>query len=86
MAKKIKQKALNFEVVVNGQPLEVVAKPYTAANELPRFRVSINGSPVQIFGLEPQLNKVVVLEKGAAEHTAQVEHVIGETLLQAIAA
>lgn len=86
MAKKIKQKVLNFEVVVNGQPLEVVAKPYTAANELPRFRVSINGSPVQIFGLEPQLNKVVVLEKGAAEHSAQVEHIIGQQLLQTIAA
>lgn len=86
MSKKIKQKALNFEVVVNGQSLEVVAKPYTAANELPRFRVSINGSPVQIFGLEPHLNKVVVLEKGAAEHSAQVEHIIGQQLLQTIAA
>ncbi|WP_290797677.1 hypothetical protein [Flavihumibacter sp. UBA7668] len=86
MAKKIKQKALNFEVVVNGRPIEVVAKPYTAANDLPRFRVSIDGSPVQIFGLEPSINKVVVLDKGAAQHPANVEHVIGETLLQAIAA
>ncbi len=86
MARKIKHKALNFEVVVNGKPIEVIAKPYTAANDLPRFRVSINGSPVQIFGLEPSINKVVVLEKGAAETPAQVEHVIGETLLQAIAA
>ncbi|KYP14648.1 hypothetical protein [Flavihumibacter sp. CACIAM 22H1] len=86
MSKKIKQKALNFEVVVNGRPMEVVAKPYTAANNLPRFRVSINGSPVQIFGLEPNTHKMIVLENGAAQHTPQVEHIIGETLLQAIAA
>lgn len=86
MSKKIKTKAINFEVTVNGQPLEVIAKPYTAANALPRFRVSINGSPVQIFGLEPASNKVIVLEKGAAEHSSQVEYAIGETLLHAIAA
>lgn len=86
MAKKIKTKAINFEVVVNGQALEVVAKPYVAANDLPRFRVSVNGSPVQIFGLEPSINKVIVLEKGGAEHSPVIEKVVGETLLHAIAA
>ena len=86
MAKKIKYKALNFEVIVNGQPVEVVAKPYTAANDQPRFRVSIDGSPVQIYGLEPTSNKVVLMEKGAADYAPNVEHIIGEKLLHNIAA
>ena len=40
MRKKNRQPAIEMDIVVDGNPLQVVAKPYLAANDQPRFRVS----------------------------------------------
>ncbi len=86
MRKQHKQKALNFELVVDGKALDVTAKPYSAAHAFPRFRVSYNGSPVHIFGLDPEVGKIVVLDSASAEITPRIEYAIGTALQTAIAA
>lgn len=86
MAIDQRKDAICFEVVVKGNPIAVVAKPYKAANTLPRFRVSLNNGPVCIFGLDPDLNKVVVLDSGSQEINPHVAFVIGSALLNTIAA
>ena len=86
MKKRNSQKAINFEVVVDGKPVEVVAKPYSAVHDLPRFRVSYNGGPVHIFGLDPQAGKIIALDSATAEIHPKIEHAIGGALAQKIAA
>lgn len=81
MKKKVRFEELNFEVNVNGAPVEVLAKPYLAANDQKRFRVSYNGSPIHIFGLDENANKVRVLDSAAQEIPPQVERAIADTLL-----
>lgn len=86
MKKQNKQKALSFEVVVDGTPVEVVAKPFNAAHDLPRFRVSYNEGPVHIFGLDPSIGKIVALDSAAQDIQPSIETAIGRALERAIAA
>ncbi|KIC90840.1 hypothetical protein [Flavihumibacter sp. ZG627] len=84
--RKQRTEALNFELVVDGTPIEIVAKPYIAANEQPRFRVSYDGSPVHIFGYEPEMGKVIVMDSASEEIHPKIEDAIGRMLLKTIAA
>lgn len=86
MRKQRKHTAMNFELVVNGEVLDVTAKQYDAAHEQPRFRVSFNDSPVHIFGLDPSMGKIVVLDSASQQIEPSVEHAIGQALTKAIAA
>ena len=85
MRKKNRQPAIEMDIVVDGNPLQVVAKPYLAANDQPRFRVSYNGSPVHIFGEDSSLHQLVALDSGSEEIPVAIEHAIGSALKRRIA-
>jgi hypothetical protein len=87
MKKKTKFPAISFDITVDGAPIEIVAKPYLAANDKKRFRVSYNGSPIHIFGLNESAQKVELLD-GAASDTipVNIERAIESSLLHRIAA
>ena len=80
MRKKNRQPAIEMDIVVDGNPLQVVAKPYLAANDQPRFRVSYNGSPVHIFGEDDSLHQLVALDSGSEKIPATIERAIGTAL------
>lgn len=80
MRKTKRQPAIEMDIVVDGNPLQVIAKPYTAANDQPRFRVSYNGSPVHIFGEDMQLHKLVALDSASETIPASIEQAIGYAL------
>lgn len=86
MKKRVRFDEINFEVNVDGTPVEVMAMPYLAANEQKRFRVSYNGSPIHIFGLDEEAHKVRVLDSAAQEIPPKIEQAIATTLLHKIAA
>ena len=75
--KKNSQPAIEMDIVVDGNPLQIVAKPYVAANDQPRFRVSYNGSPVHIFGEDNELHQLVALDSGSETIPAPIERAIG---------
>ena len=80
MNKKNRQPAIEMDIVVDGNPLQVVAKPYLAANDQPRFRVSYNGSPVHIFGEDESLHQLVALDSASEIIPATIERAIGTAL------
>lgn len=80
MKKRNRQPAIEMDIVVDGNPLLVIAKPYLAANDQPRFRVSYNGSPVHIFGEDESLHQLVALDSGSEEMPAVIERAIGSAL------
>ena len=86
MRNKKKHTARNFEVTVNGETMDVTAKQYEAAHALPRFRVSVNDSPVHIFGMDPAIGKIIVLDSATQKIEPSVEKAICRALAEAIAA
>ena len=80
MKKRNRQPAIEMDIVVDGNPLKVVAKPYLAANEQPRFRVSYNGSPVHIFGEDRSLHRLVAIDSASEQIPATIERAIGSAL------
>lgn len=86
MKRKIKFETLNFNVTVDGNPVEVVAKPYLNGSEEKRFRVSYDGSPVHIFGLDPEQRRIALLDSSSEPVPLNLQRAIGDKLLQKIAA
>ena len=86
MKKRLKLPAINFAITVDGAPVNVIAVPYMTANEKKRFRVSYNGSPIHIFGLNENARKMEVLDSASETIPMNVERAIGDTLLHKIAA
>jgi phosphoribosylformylglycinamidine (FGAM) synthase-like amidotransferase family enzyme len=86
MKRKEKFEEMNFNIDVNGTPVEVVAKPYINGSEEKRFRVSVNGSPIHIFGLNKQEQKVVMMDSPSEPIPVQIQTAIGEKLLSRLAA
>jgi hypothetical protein len=86
MKRKERFEAMNFNIDVNGTPVEVVAKPYINGSEDKRFRVSVNGSPIHIFGLNKQEQQVVMMDSPSDPIPVQIQRAIGEKLLSKIAA
>jgi hypothetical protein len=86
MKRKTSFEPLNFNIEVNGTPMEVVAKPYLNANEEQRFRVSVDGSPIHIFGLNEQEQMVEMLDSPSEPIAPQVIRAIGEKLMNRLAA
>ena len=80
MKKRNSQPAIEMDIVVDGNPLQVIAKPYLAANDQPRFRVSYNGSPVYIFGEDRSLHQLVAIDSGSEAIPAPIEQAIGFAL------
>ena len=86
MKRKSKFEALNFNIEVNGTPMKVVAKPYMNASEEKRFRVSVNGSPIHIFGFNSKEQMVEMLDSPSEPIAPQIIRAIGEKLLHRLAA
>jgi len=86
MKRKERFEAINFNINVDGQPMEVIAKPYINGSEEKRFRVSVDGSPVHIFGVDEQQQKVEVIDTPSEPIPINIQRAIGEKLLHRIAA
>ena len=86
MKRKIRIPAINFDLNINGNPLHVIAQPYLAADNKKRFRVSYNGSPIHIFGVDAAARKIKVLDSASEEIPPQIEYAIASTLMHSIAA
>ena len=52
-----------FEMAIDGRPVKVAATPFRMHTEELRYRVSINGSPVHIFGWDDQGNRLRIIDK-----------------------
>lgn len=74
-----------FEVNVNGNPVKVKATPFEV-NDMQRYRVSYNGSPVHIFGWDVRHQKLMVIDSASNSIPLPIESAIAEALLQKIAA
>ena len=55
-----------FDIVLEGNPVTVKATSFEIATSEARFRVSINGSPVYIFGWDPHKNRLAAIDSGGA--------------------
>lgn len=86
MKQKTKFEALNFSIEVNGTPMKVVAKPYINASEEKRFRVSVDGSPIHIFGFNKSEQTFEMLDSPSEPIAPQVIRAIGEKLFHNLAA
>ena len=77
-----------FELAIDGKPVKVKATPYKLHTEEQRYRVSINGSPVHIFGWDDQLNRLTVIDRAkmADSIPGNVEAVIGRHIESRLAA
>ncbi len=71
--------AAHFELVVDGNPYDVTAKPYSFNDET-RFYVSYNGSDQYIFALDSDLKRFAAIEKEAVEIPEDVEEAIAARL------
>jgi hypothetical protein len=77
-----------FELTIDGKPVLVKATSFQTHSMETHYRVSINGSPVYIFGWNPNLNRVTALDRGsaAANIPPQVANAIGDQLYTRLAA
>ncbi|MGV3766276.1 MAG: hypothetical protein ACO1NW_09130 [Chitinophagaceae bacterium] len=81
-----REPTLEFTIEVNGNMVNVKAKPYMA-NDKRRFRVSYNGSPVHIFGWDSSTNTLKAIESAAADNMpTSIEYAIGAELNHRLAA
>lgn len=74
-----------FDIVVDGRNVEVFASKYKAPNDEPRFRVSIDGSPLYIFKLDETRRSAVAIDKAEITNkiSPQLEQAIGMRLAKA---
>lgn len=77
-----------FELTIDGKPLVVKATPYQTLSTETRFRVSINDSPVHIFGWDKDLNRLTAIDSSAAAGSMpnKIDEAIGRQLYMRIAA
>jgi hypothetical protein len=77
-----------FEVMVDGSPLVIKATPYQTHTTETRFRVSVNNSPVHIFGWDKDLKRLTAIDHGNAtgDMPKKIDEVIGRQLYQLVAA
>jgi hypothetical protein len=77
-----------FELTIDGKPLVVKATPYQTLSTETRFRVSINDSPVHIFGWDKDLNRLTAIDSSNAAGTMadKIDEAVGRQLYQRIAA
>ncbi|WP_276479489.1 hypothetical protein [Paraflavitalea pollutisoli] len=77
-----------FELTVDGKPLVVRATPFQTLATETRFRVSVNDSPVHIFGWDKDLNRLTAIDSSQAANNIndKIDEAIGRQLYQRIAA
>jgi hypothetical protein len=76
-----KAKTKGFELMINGNMVEVRATPYLVNGEETRFRVSFNESPVYTFAWDREMNGIVVVE-GKDSIPERIERAISHKLQQ----
>jgi hypothetical protein len=77
-----------FEMVVDDIPFFVKATSFQTHTMETHYRVSVNGSPVYIFGWHPGLNKITAIDRGSAANNIppKVAEAIGDQLYTRLAA
>ena len=77
-----------FQLTIDGNPLVVKATPYQTHTTETRFRVSINNSPVHIFGWDKDLNRLTAIDHANAtgEMPRKIDEAIGRELYHLVAA
>lgn len=69
----------SFQLLLNGVPYEVKAKPFEFNTET-RFNVTINGSAEYIFAYDTSVGQFVSIDEDAESVPADVELAISERL------
>ncbi|MDI3318763.1 hypothetical protein [Pinibacter soli] len=78
--KKNRQKTFQFDIAtVNENPVHVVVTPYIAVDKQ-RFRVSYNGGPVHIFGVDDVSHEVMYMDGAASSIAPEIKSAIEEEL------
>ena len=77
-----------FEMMVDDIPFFVKATSFQTYTMETQYRVSVNGSPVYIFGWHPELKKVTAIDRGTAANNIppKVADAIGDQLYNRMAA
>jgi hypothetical protein len=77
-----------FELMVDQIPFFVKATSFQTYTMETQYRVSVNGSPVYIFGWHPELKRITPIDGGAAANTIppKIAEAIGNQLYNRMAA
>jgi len=77
-----------FEMMVDDIPFFVKATAFQTYTMETQYRVSVNGSPVYIFGWHPALNRITAIDRGSAANNIppKVAEAIGAQLQNRLAA
>ena len=81
-------KTEEFELVVNDTPFFVKATEFQTYTMETQYRVSVNGSPVYIFGWHPALKRITAIDRGSAASSIppNIAEAIGDQLHHRLAA
>ncbi|WP_205508113.1 hypothetical protein [Longitalea arenae] len=87
-AKKHATRTEEFEMVVDEIPFFVKATSFQTYTSETQYRVSVNGSPVYIFGWHPVQKRLTAIDRGAAAYTIppHVAEAIGDQIHHRMAA
>ncbi len=77
-----------FEMTVDDIPFFVKATSFQTYTMETLYRVSVNGSPVYIFGWHPVLKRITAIDRGSAANNIppNVAEAIGDQLYNRMAA
>ena len=87
-AKKNATRTAEFEMVVDEIPFFVKATAFQTFAMETQYRVSVNGSPVYIFGWHPVQKRITAIDRGSAASNIppHVAEAIGDQLYNRMAA
>ncbi len=77
--KKLIMDTKNFELVVDGVPYEIKAKPFMFNDEL-RFSVTYNNSEEYIFSRDAEAGQLVAIDNASLDIPDNLEEAIAEKL------
>lgn len=77
-----------FELMVDEIPFFVKATSFQTYTKETQYRVSVNGSPVYIFGWHPVLKKITAIDRGSAANNipTNIADAIGDQIHSRMAA
>jgi hypothetical protein len=86
--KKHLMRTEQFEMMVDDIPFFVKATAFQTYSMETQFRVSVNGSPVYIFGWHPELKRITAIDRGYAANNIppKIAEAIGDLLHNKMAA
>lgn len=71
-----------FELTIDGTPMLVKATSFQTYTMETQYRVSVNGSPVYIFGWHPLLKRITAIQRGGGTGVIpqKIDEAIGQHL------